>query len=210
MLSVNGVRAERLAPRSCLRPQCRCSRCRRPRRSAFTAVASVAVALVPPSVDLPAARAVVSLAGDRRAGVGAGIAARGRSGARRRPARTGAAAGLRLGAPDSAANGRSWKVPRWLKVADGRLGHGAGDRRRLYALHGEPSVREQTTIGNARPVVDRAIVDVVAAAGAGPVVAVSGFDRVRSCKITPVRSGVEFRRDVTFTRHPVPNRRSCT
>jgi hypothetical protein len=63
-----------------------------------------------------------------------------------------------------------------------------------YALHGKPSVREQTTIGNARPVVDRAIVDAVAAAGGAPVVAVSGFERVKSCKITPVRSGAEFRR----------------
>jgi hypothetical protein len=71
-----------------------------------------------------------------------------------------------------------------------------------YAVHGKPSVREQTTIGSARPVADRAIVDVVSAAGGGPVVAVSGFDRVKSCKITPVRSGAEFRRVVDLYTSP--------
>jgi hypothetical protein len=97
---------------------------------------------------------------------------------------------------------RSWKVPLWLKIVTVvwivALVTGAG----WYALHGKPSVREQTTIGNARPVVDRAIVDVVAAAGGGPVVAVSGFDRVKSCKITPVRSGAEFRRSVDLYTSP--------
>jgi len=97
---------------------------------------------------------------------------------------------------------RQWKLPLWLKVLTGvwivALVIGGG----WYALHGAPSVREQTTIGNARPVVDRAIVDVVAAAGGGPVVAVSGFDRVKSCKITPVRSGAEFRRVVDLYTSP--------
>ena len=93
-------------------------------------------------------------------------------------------------------------MPLWLKILTGvwivALVIGGG----WYALHGEPSVREQTSIGNARPVVDRAIVDVVAAAGGGPVVAVSGFDRVKSCKITPVRSGAEFRRVVDLYTSP--------
>jgi hypothetical protein len=93
-------------------------------------------------------------------------------------------------------------LPLWLKILTGvwvvALVIGGG----WYALHGEPSVREQTSIGNARPVVDRAIVDVVAAAGGGPVVAVSGFDRVKSCKITPVRSGAEFRRIVNLYTSP--------
>jgi len=90
----------------------------------------------------------------------------------------------------------------WLKILTGvwiiALAIGGG----WYALHGEPSVREQTSIGNARPVVDRAIVDVVAAVGGGPVVAVSGFDRVKSCKITPVRSGAEFHRGVDLYTSP--------
>jgi len=57
-------------------------------------------------------------------------------------------------------------------------------------------VRDQTTIGNARPVVDRAIVDVVSAAGGAPVVAVSGFDRISACSITPVRRGADYKRVV--------------
>ncbi len=97
---------------------------------------------------------------------------------------------------------RRWRVPLWLKILTGvwtvALVIGGG----WYALHGEPSVREQTSIGDARPVVDRTIVDVVAAAGGGPVVAVSGFDRVKSCKITPVRSGAEFRRVVDLYTSP--------
>jgi hypothetical protein len=95
-----------------------------------------------------------------------------------------------------------WRLPRWLKIVTAAwiivLVAGGG----WYALHGQPSVREQTTIGNARPVVDRAIVDVVAASGGAPVVAVSGFERVKSCKITPVRSGAEFRRVVDLYTSP--------
>jgi hypothetical protein len=72
----------------------------------------------------------------------------------------------------------------------------------VYALHGQPTVRDQTTIANARPVVDRAIVDVVAAAGTAPVVAVSGFDRVGSCRITPVRTGANYRREVDLYTSP--------
>ena len=147
---------------------------------------------------------MVSLAGDPGAAFGAGIAARGRSGVRRRSGLSGTPAGLRLGAPDAATGSRSGpgKLPLWLKIVTvvwiAALVIGGG----WYALHGKPSVREQTTIGNARPVVDRAIVDVVAAAGGGPVVAVSGFDRIKTCKITPVRSGAEFRRVVDLYTSP--------
>lgn len=95
-----------------------------------------------------------------------------------------------------------WRLPRWLKIVTAvwivALVVGGG----WYALHGQPSVREQTTIGDARPVVDRAIVDVVAASGGAPVVAVSGFEQVNSCKITPVRSGAEFRRVVDLYTSP--------
>jgi hypothetical protein len=97
---------------------------------------------------------------------------------------------------------RPWRLPRWLKIVTAIwvivLVAGGG----WYALHGQPSVREQTTIGDARPVVDRAIVDVVAASGGAPVVAVGGFDRVKSCKITPVRSGAEFHRVVNLYTSP--------
>ncbi len=93
-------------------------------------------------------------------------------------------------------------MPLWLKIVTvvwiAALAIGGS----WYALHGKPSVREQTTIGQAQPVVDRAIVDVVTAAGGGPVVAVTGFDRIKTCKITPVRSGAEFRRVVDLYTSP--------
>ena len=66
----------------------------------------------------------------------------------------------------------------------------------IYSLHGRPTVREQTSVGNARPVVDAAVADVVSAAGPGPVVAVSGFASVGSCRITAARSGASFGRTV--------------
>ncbi|HEX6871411.1 MAG TPA: hypothetical protein VF163_09970 [Micromonosporaceae bacterium] len=64
--------------------------------------------------------------------------------------------------------------------------------------HGEASAREQTTIAQAQPVVDRALAHVAAAAsGDGrAVVAVSGFDRVGECAVTVFRGGVRYQRSV--------------
>ena len=62
--------------------------------------------------------------------------------------------------------------------------------------HPTPTERDQTTVAQARPVVDEAIARVataVAAEGAG-VVAVSGFDRVQDCDISVVRDGVRYQR----------------
>lgn len=59
-----------------------------------------------------------------------------------------------------------------------------------------PTERDQTTIGQARPVVDEAIARVAAAItadGAG-VVAVSGFERVGECKVSVFRTGARYRR----------------
>jgi hypothetical protein len=67
-----------------------------------------------------------------------------------------------------------------------------------YALHGHATVREQTTIVDAQPVVDHAIADVVNAAGPGPVDAITGFTRIGPCSITPVRRGFEYQRTVTL------------
>jgi hypothetical protein len=65
-----------------------------------------------------------------------------------------------------------------------------------YAWHGRPSVREQTTIGQATATVDRAIGQVIGAAGTGVVPAITGYDRLASCEITPVRAGARYDREV--------------
>jgi hypothetical protein len=66
-----------------------------------------------------------------------------------------------------------------------------------YAVRrGEPTVRAQTTVAQALPTVDRAIADVVAAAGpAGAVVEIGGYREVsRRCTITAVRDGARYER----------------
>jgi hypothetical protein len=95
-----------------------------------------------------------------------------------------------------------WRAPRWLKVLTAIWAVVIVVGGAWYALHGRPSVREQTTIGEARSVVDRAVVDVVNAAGGAPVVSVSGFVRIDSCRITPLRSGASYRRVVDLYTSP--------
>jgi hypothetical protein len=91
-----------------------------------------------------------------------------------------------------------WKPPRWLKAVTvawvAVLLAGA----LYYSFHGQDTVRGQTTITQAQPVVDRAIADVVHAAGPKPVIAISEFNRVSSCSITPLRKGFNYQRTVTF------------
>lgn len=64
---------------------------------------------------------------------------------------------------------------------------------------GEPTAREQTTVAQALPTVDRAAAEVALAALADghSVVAVSGFDRLEQCRVTVARSGVRYQRLVT-------------
>ncbi len=71
-----------------------------------------------------------------------------------------------------------------------------------YALDGRPSVREQTTIAQAQATVDRVIGEVVAAAGSGTVPAVSGYDQVDSCGVTPVRAGARYDRQAWLATRP--------
>jgi hypothetical protein len=97
---------------------------------------------------------------------------------------------------------RPWKAPRWLRIltiiwAVGLLVSGA-----IYALRGKPTVREQTTAPSAQTTVDRAIGNVIAAAGPGPVVTVGPYLKTEDCKITPVRPGVEYVRVVDFYATP--------
>jgi hypothetical protein len=65
-----------------------------------------------------------------------------------------------------------------------------------YSFHGRPTAREQTTIAQAQPVVDRAIENVIRAAGAAALPAVSGFEKVSDCHVTLVRGGVTYERTV--------------
>ena len=66
------------------------------------------------------------------------------------------------------------------------------------ARNGEPTVREQTTIVEALPTVDRAVAAVVAAA-AGPraVVGVGGYDRTESACDAGNRTGERYHRVAT-------------
>jgi hypothetical protein len=61
-----------------------------------------------------------------------------------------------------------------------------------------PTAREQTTVAQARPVVDQATAQIATAASSDglAVVAVSGFDRVGGCDVTVLRSGERYQRVV--------------
>jgi hypothetical protein len=63
-----------------------------------------------------------------------------------------------------------------------------------YALHGSSTAREQTTIAQAQPTVDRAVEDMIKAAGGSVVPAVSGYQKVADCDVTAVRGGAEYQR----------------
>jgi hypothetical protein len=65
-----------------------------------------------------------------------------------------------------------------------------------YSFHGRPSAREQTTIEQAQPTVDRAIENVVRAAGTSVVPAVFGYEKVSDCDVTPIRRGARYERVV--------------
>jgi hypothetical protein len=71
-----------------------------------------------------------------------------------------------------------------------------------WALRGSPTVREQTTIGQAQSTVDKAVSLVLAAAGPDAVPAITGYDQVDSCSITPVRRGERYDREVWLATPP--------
>jgi hypothetical protein len=64
--------------------------------------------------------------------------------------------------------------------------------------HGEPTAREQTTVAQAQPTADRAAAELATAvlADGQTVVAISGFDRLGDCRVTVVRTGARYRREV--------------
>jgi len=61
-----------------------------------------------------------------------------------------------------------------------------------------PTVRDQRTIGEARPLVDRAVGELAVAAGSDAVLSISGYEVTGGCRITPFRSGETLERDVTI------------
>ena len=66
---------------------------------------------------------------------------------------------------------------------------------------GAATSRDQLTIGQARPAVDRAVAQVVLSTVAGTAVAdtivtVSGFEKIEDCRVTPVRTGARYHRVV--------------
>jgi hypothetical protein len=65
-------------------------------------------------------------------------------------------------------------------------------------VHRTPTAREQTTVADAQPVVERATAQVATAASVDghAVVAITGFDRVGECDVTVVRSGERYQRVV--------------
>jgi hypothetical protein len=85
-----------------------------------------------------------------------------------------------------------WKAPKWLVALSILWAVGLVVSGTVYALKGKPSVREQTTIANAQPVVNTAISNVVKAAGPAPLVTVGAYQKSSGCDITPVRAGVEY------------------
>ncbi len=71
-----------------------------------------------------------------------------------------------------------------------------------YSFHGSPSIRDQTTIERSAPVVIEAVQNVVRAAGPSVVPAVSGFDKIGDCEVTPVRNGARYQRVVSLYTTP--------
>jgi hypothetical protein len=84
----------------------------------------------------------------------------------------------------------------WLVVLVGGIGWAVS--------RGGPTAREQTTVADARPVVDRAVAQIAdAATGDGhAVAAISGFNRVGDCRVTVLRRGERYQRTVTVVVTP--------
>ncbi|BCB80195.1 hypothetical protein GCM10022251_06350 [Phytohabitans flavus] len=59
-----------------------------------------------------------------------------------------------------------------------------------------PTVRDQRSIGEARPLVDRAVGELAVAAGSDAVLSISRYEVTSGCRITPIRSGETLERDV--------------
>jgi hypothetical protein len=68
-----------------------------------------------------------------------------------------------------------------------------------FSVRGDdPTVREQHSIAQASPIVDRALGDIAAAADPNVVVEISGRRVENGCRITPFRDGATLERDITL------------
>lgn len=68
----------------------------------------------------------------------------------------------------------------------------------VSARNDEPTVREQRGIGQAKPVVDQALRELMSAAGADVVVEIAGHTLDEGCRITPIRDGANLTSEVVF------------
>ncbi len=68
----------------------------------------------------------------------------------------------------------------------------------VAAVYGAATVKEQRTVVQAQPTVDRAVASVAAAAGPDTPLAIGGYQTRDTCRITAVRAGVDAERVVTL------------
>jgi hypothetical protein len=87
---------------------------------------------------------------------------------------------------------------RWLVTATALWGVVLAGGVIWSTRNGEPTAREQTTVAQAQPTADRAAAELATAvlAEGQAVVAISGFDRLGDCRVTVIRTGARYRREV--------------
>ncbi|WP_173157158.1 hypothetical protein [Phytohabitans suffuscus] len=87
---------------------------------------------------------------------------------------------------------------RWLLVVAVAWAVALGFLAYLSVRNDPPTVRDQRTTGEARPLVDRAVGELAIAAGSDAVLSIAGYEVTTGCRITPIRSGETLERDVTI------------
>ncbi|MFC4016903.1 hypothetical protein ACFOW4_02955 [Micromonospora sp. GCM10011542] len=97
--------------------------------------------------------------------------------------------------PDAPAPNRRWL--RWLLAATVAWAVLLAGLTWLSVRDDPPTVREQRSLGEAGPVVDRAVGELAAAAGAGSVLELVPPRIDRGCRVTPFADGATLRRAVT-------------
>jgi hypothetical protein len=90
---------------------------------------------------------------------------------------------------------------RWLPLLVAAWALVLGVAAYLSARGGPPTAREQTSVADARPAVDRAVADIVGASG-DAVAAVGEFTRIGACRISAVRDGERWEQAVTLYTRP--------
>lgn len=96
--------------------------------------------------------------------------------------------------PDQPASGRRWL--RWLLAATVAWAVLLAVLTWFSVRDDPPTVREQRTLAEAGPVVDRAVGELLAAVGDGGVAAIMPDRIERGCRITPMEDGADLQRGV--------------